>query len=379
MNLKKPNKISDEEFLAITREKYQRAVKNATPMFAWYSLTEDCNLHCRYCFADAHLCIKRTKPKGELDTNQVFTVLNNVARAGTVAIQFAGGEPFLRNDLVEIVEHAVKNNIYAAVNTNGTLVKPDTVKRLKRAGLSQVKVSIDGLKKNHDWNRGKGNFDKAVNALKLFRDSGIPSVYLIMTLSNVNYDDLEPLLDLTEQLGVRFVMVEFLPVGHSEGLIKWGLNKEQRRNAQRLLLKHQKKRGMDDIQFENRYIVSEQENTKRLLADSGLEECDFYNFGVGCITGIYSYMITAHGKVATGCLIQQEVNNSDLLKRSLTDIWNEGDLFKKLRDREKLQGKCGKCIYRYVCGGCRRSAFIQTGDFMGPDPNCWVEGCVLNS
>jgi radical SAM protein with 4Fe4S-binding SPASM domain len=173
-------------------------------------------------------------------------------------------------------------------------------------------------------------------------------------------------------------MVEFLPVGHSEGLIKWGLSKEQRRKAQRLLLKYQKERGMDDIQFENRYIVSEQENTKILLANPH-SDCDFYNFGVGCISGIYSYMITAQGRVATGCLIQEEVGNSNLLKRSLRDIWNEGKLFQKLRNRENLKGKCGQCVYRYVCGGCRRSAFIQTGDFMGPDPNCWVEESTLSS
>ncbi len=378
MKFKGPDNISNEEFLAITKLKYQRAIKNAIPLFAWFSLTEDCNLHCRYCFADAHFCIKRTEPKDELETDQVFAILDNVARAGTVAIQFAGGEPSLRRDLVEIVEHAVNKNIFVALNTNGTLINADIVRRLAKAGLSQVKVSVDGLKKNHDWNRGKGSFDKAINALKLFRDNGINSVYLIMTLSNVNYDDLEPLIELTAELGIRFIMVEFLPVGHSEGLIKWGLNKEQRSKAQRLLLKYQKERGMDDIQFENRYIVSEQENTKILLANPN-SDCDFYNFGVGCISGIYSYMITAQGRVATGCLIQEEVGNSNLLKRSLRDIWNEGKLFQKLRNREKLKGKCGQCVYRYVCGGCRRSAFIQTGDFMGPDPNCWVEESTLSS
>ena len=377
MRGQEPVVISDEDFVTITREKYYRAVESAKPLAAWFSLTEDCNLHCRYCFTDARLRVKKpTNGKKELSTKQIFAILDNVSEAGTVAIQFAGGEPLLREDLVEIISYAVKKNIYTALNTNGTLIREDIVRKLALVGLSQVKVSIDGLRENHDWNRGKGVFDKAVDALNLFRDYKIPAVYLIMTLSSVNYGDLVPLLDMTKELGVRFIMVEFLPVGHSLGKHKWELSKDQRREAQRLLWDRQKKRGLSNIQYENRYIVSEQEETKRLLADP-YSQGDFNNFGVGCISGIYSYMITAKGRVATGCLIQHEVANGDLLKRSLKDIWSDGDLFRKLRDREKLKGRCGKCTYRYVCGGCRRSAYIHTGDLMGPDPNCWVEGCTL--
>lgn len=376
MGITKIGGIGRKNFLDITKNKYYRAVSQAKPMFAWFSLTEDCNLACRFCFADAQLCSKKNKsaqkkPDKNLSTEQIFKILDNVSKAGTTAIQFAGGEPLLRPDLTDIVSYAAKKNIYVALNTNGTLIDEQSVSSLIRAGLSQVKVSIDGLKTNHEWNRGKNTFDKAVNALRLFRNHGLGSVYLIMTLSSVNFDDLVPLLNLTKELRVQFIMVEFLPVGHSIGKHKWSLSTEQRREAQHILYEEQKKRGLDKIQFENRYIISEQELTKKMLADPE-RPSDFFNFGVGCISGIYSYMITSEGRVATGCLIHQEIENSNLLKRSLTKIWTEGELFKKLRNRENLQGKCGKCVYRYVCGGCRRSAFIQTGDFMQSDPNCWV-------
>ncbi len=369
--------IEEKNFLNITKKKYYRAVEQAKPMFAWFSLTEDCNLACRFCFANARLCSKKTESdrketSRELSTEQIFSILDNVSKAGTTAIQFAGGEPLLRPDLAEIIYCAVQNNIYTALNTNGALVDDRAASALSRAGLSQVKVSIDGLAKNHEWNRGHNTFNKAVNALRLFRDYGIGSVYLIMTLSSVNFDDLVPLLELTRELHVQFIMVEFLPVGHSTGKHKWGLSIDQRREAQRILWEEQQKRGLDNIQFENRYIVSEQELTKKMLADPD-RPSDFFNFGVGCISGIYSYMITAGGRVATGCLIQQEIEDSNLLEKSLTEIWKNGKLFQKLRNRENLKGKCGKCLYRYVCGGCRRSAFVQTGDFMQSDPNCWVK------
>ena len=382
MVIKKISSIEKKNFLNITKNKYYHAVEHAQPMFAWFSLTEDCNLACRFCFTDARLCSKKNesakkKLNKDLTTEQIFQILDNVSKAGTTAIQFAGGEPLLRPDLADIISYAVQKNIYVALNTNGTLINDREASVLAGAGLSQVKVSIDGLKKNHEWNRGENTFDKAVNALRLFRSYGIGSVYLIMTLSSVNFDDLVPLLDLTKELQVQFIMVEFLPVGHSIGKHKWSLSIEQRREAQHILWEEQKKRGLDKIQFENRYIISEQELTKKMLADPD-RPSDFFNFGVGCISGIYSYMITAGGRVATGCLINQEVENSNLLKRSLTEIWTEGKLFKKLRNRENLKGTCGKCLYRYVCGGCRRSAFIQTGDFMQSDPNCWVKSEETN-
>jgi len=369
--------VSNERFLNITRKKYLQAVENAKPMFAWFSLTENCNINCRFCFTNARLCTKNSfSGRPELNTSQVCKIIDNVSNAGTQAIQFAGGEPLLRNDISDIVSHAVHNDIYVALNTNGILIDKHIATSLANAGLSQVKVSIDGLRENHDWNRGKGNYDKAIHALKLFRDHGVSSVFLIMTLSSINYDDLIPIVELTEDMGVRFIMVEFLPTGHSSGKHKWALSKEQLRNAQRYLWDMQKQRGLNSIQFENRYIVSEQELTKKLLADPDTS-CDFYNFGVGCISGIYSYMITSKGNVSTGCMIQHEIENSNLLTNRMEDIWKNSALFKKLRARENMEGKCGKCTYLYVCGGCRRSAFIQEGDFMESDPNCWVVNCTI--
>jgi radical SAM protein with 4Fe4S-binding SPASM domain len=92
---------------------------------------------------------------------------------------------------------------------------------------------------------------------------------------------------------------------------------------------------------------------------------------VGCISGIYSYVINARGRVAAGDIMTLECG--DLRKESLASIWKNAELFKLLRDRERLGGKCGRCKYRYICGGCRRRAYALTGELMGADPGCWVE------
>jgi len=369
--------VSSEEFQRITKEKYYRAVKEESkPLFAWFSLTEDCNLKCRYCFADAHFCqcdpeFERKRRKDPLTTKDVYSILDNVAEAGTVAIQFAGGEPTLRDDLVDIVGYArIMKNMYIALNTNGTLLNDKLIYQLASVGLAQVKVSVDGLEKSHDWNRGEGSFKKAINALKGFKAEGVPSVILIMTLSKINYNELPEMVALCKDMGFQFTMVEFLPIGHSDGKKDWVLTREQRKEMQRYLFDLQKKEGMDSIMFENRYIVSEQEKTKKLLVEP-CARCGFIDFGVGCISGIYNYMITASGKVATGDMLHLEIG--DLKTQSLSEIWENAEMLKRLRNRENLKGKCGKCTYKYVCGGCRRAAYIFTGDIMGPDPYCWVE------
>ena len=318
------NEILPAEFQNITREKFYRAIKEeAKPLLAWFSLTEDCNLRCRYCFADAHFCACNLEQASErkndpLSTEDVYAILDNVAEAGTIAIQFAGGEPTLRNDLADLIWYATEvKGMFIALNTNGTLLNDWSIERLAAAGLGQVKVSVDGLRESHDWNRGKGTFDKAINTLKGFKNAGVPSVILIMTLSKINYHELSEVIALCKDLKVQFTMVEYLPLGHSYGKKDWVLTKEQRKEMQRYLYTLQKKEGLNNIIFENRYIVSEQEDTKKLLVEP-CAHCGFFDFGVGCISGIYNYMITASGKVATGDMLHLEIG--DLKKQSLKEI-----------------------------------------------------------
>ena len=61
----------------------------------------------------------------------------------------------------------------------------------------------------------------------------------------------------------------------------------------------------------------------------------------------------------------------DLRKERLKDIWKNSELLNVIRNRENLKGRCGKCQYRYICGGCRRRAYAYTGDIMAADPGCW--------
>lgn len=354
--------LSPDSILSSTREKFQRALKEARPLFGWFSLTEECDLRCRYCFAGS------TRPmEGELPTREVLQVVDNIAEAGTEAIVFGGGEPTLRKDLVEIVAHASRR-MAVAINTNGQLLEPESVRRLARAGLSQLKVSVDGLQDLHDWNRGAGTFEKALNALKEARAAGIPRVILIATISQLNYPQLPEMVRLAMELGVDFSAVEFLPLGRGTSGQDWCLTPEQTRDMQRYLTEARRLHGAKRVIFENRYIIAEDQHAQRICADPQ-RPTGVFDFCVGCPNGIYQYCINAEGKVTAGDITTLEIG--DLRRERLGEIWRNSEVLHLLRDREQLKGKCGECEYRYICGGCRRRAYTYTGDLMAEDPGCW--------
>jgi len=371
--------ISDKEFLEITRDKFYRAVREeARPDLVWFSLNEACNLNCKYCFADARFLNQdpRSHIEDFLSTNDVFDILDNMVDAGTQQVMFAGGEPTLRKDLPQIVNYASKF-MNVAMNTNGYLLGKQLIYELADAGLTQIKVSVDGLKEHHDYNRGEGSYDKAMEAIENCRNSGIPTVILIMTLSALNYNDLPALLKKTMEMGVDFTLVEFLPIGKATEHREWCLSREQVREFQQLLVQAQKDYGWLRVAFENRYIVSQDRFCQEVCADPA-GPVGFADYCVGCISGIYSYIINARGRVAAGDILTLECG--DLRKERLKDIWQNADLFKLLRNRDALEGKCGRCKYKYVCGGCRRRAYALTGNLMAADPGCWVDpkDCLIS-
>lgn len=362
------DELSPQDFLNITREKFRKMVREAKPLMCWYSITEECDLHCKFCFADS------TQPwEDELTTQEIYALLDNIAEAGTQAIVFGGGEPTLREDLVEVMHYAARyKNMFVALNTHGQWLDRKYVRGLVNAGISQVKVSVDGLKESHDWNRGEGTFDKCIQALKNCVDAGIKSVIWIATISQMNYDEIPQMVKMAMDLGVDICMVQLFPGGRWKGKTDLMLTREQVRDWQRYMVEQQNIYGWTRIQFEDRYQICEDCSALKVAADP-YRIGDFTDTPAGCISGIWQYIINASGKVVIGDIVTPELEIGDLRQEKLSKIWRTSELANLLRDRDKLKGRCGRCELRFVCGGCRRMAYSLTGDIMAPDPQCWYK------
>ena len=351
-------------FIEITKQKYYDAVKNPKPLIAGFSITHACNLKCRLCGVAAG------KPvSGELTTKEAKAALDNLAEAGVMHLSFGGGEPLVRDDILELASYASRKIRSVGIVSNGLLIDRSLAWKISEAGIKQVMVSLDGDNAvTHDSNRGEGSFESALDALKHLKHVHL-SARISFTISQANFSQLSGMVDLAKDYGVSLNVQEFFAKGRAEGKEKLILTRKQRREMQRFLYKIQAEMGAGSIGFENRYIISEDEISKRICTNEGLGS-GFYDFCVGCFTGIYSFFVSPTGEVRL-CGRYGEGSLGNLKETALAEIWQNSEILKHIRNRENLTGRCGKCAYRYICGGCRRNAWHLQGDVYAEDPLCW--------
>jgi len=154
-------------------------------------------------------------------------------------------------------------------------------------------------------------------------------------------------------------MVQLFPGGRWKGKTDLMLTREQVRDWQRYMVEQQNVYGWTRIQFEDRYQICEDCYALKVAADPS-RIGDFTDTPAGCISGIWQYIINASGKVVIGDIVTPELEIGDLRKQKLSDIWHSSELANRLRDRDKLKGRCGRCELRFVCGGCRRMSYSES-------------------
>ncbi len=351
-------------FLEITKKKYYDAVRNPIPMIVGFSITQACNLNCKLCGVGA------AEPlEGELTTEEAKKVISNLAKSGVKHLSFGGGEPLVREDIVELAGYAANRINSVGIVSNGLVLDKSLALQIAKSGVKQVMVSLDGKDAaTHDKNRGDGSYARVIEAIKNLQDARVIA-RISFTISRANYHQLPELIELSGKYGVNLNVQEFFAKGRASGKESLILTRRERRDMQRLLYKTQAERGIGTIGFENRYIISEDKKGKKICTDTYLGS-SFYDFCVGCFAGIYSLFVSPLGEVRL-CGRYGEGELGNLKEISLSEIWKNSELLKKLRNRESLTGRCGKCTYRYICGGCRRNAYQIQQNVFAEDVLCW--------
>lgn len=157
-------------------------------------LTYRCNLQCPHCSV-----FERTA--NEMDTGSVIRLLTRLRQGGMTRIGITGGEPLLRQDVGEIIDHAAKIGLYVSIFTNGTLLK----ERFGEIGkASMVMTSLDGPPAIHNANRGEGSFEQTQEAIQHCVAHGMP-VLGSAVLTRKNIDCVDDILDEARRLGIRMI------------------------------------------------------------------------------------------------------------------------------------------------------------------------------
>ncbi len=346
------------------------------PFLIVWNLTNMCNLRCAHCYQRAD------KPTpDELTLEEKLRVIEMLDKAGVAAVALSGGEPTIHPDFLRVVNELARRGIYTAVATNGTrFANIDFLEKAVKAGLRYVEVSVDSARpEKHDRFRGvPGAWEKAVKALENTVKLGVSNA-MAVTITRLNMDEVEDIIDLAESIGVqRIIFFNFVPVGRGKENAWLDLSPEEREEILRTLYREHKRRKIEIASTAPQY-------SRVALQLSGGEEVAPTHFYVGndrivkalaefiggCGAGRIYAAIQPNGDVTPCVFLPITVGN--LRERDFREIWENTELFKKLRDREKLEGFCGKCPYKYICGGCRARAYAYYGDPLAPDP-----GCILN-
>lgn len=342
------------------------------PRNVYWEMTIACDLACKHCRANA---IAHRAPE-ELDTEQAKALIRGVSELGSMLIM-TGGDPMKRPDLFELIGFARSLHVPVGITPATTrLLTADVMRRFKEAGVAALGISIDGSSpETHDVFRGvPGTLQAAFDALSWARESGLP-VQVNTTVTRYSVGDLEALYHRLRDEAAppvkRWSLFFLVPTGRAEAealpspqqaedLFAWvhGVAKEAPFHVSTIEAPHYRRFWIEQRLAEGMTAEQIRGMGKRM------------GFGVRDGNGVI--FVSYKGEVyPAGFLPEPLLGN--VKDTALPEIYRGSPALARLRDMNALQGKCGRCEFRWICGGSRARAYGMTGNMMEADPACAYE------
>ncbi len=352
--------------------------KDKKPVVVW-NVGRRCNLRCVHCYSHS----RDIDYGGELTREDGVRLIDDLADFGAPVMLFSGGEPLMRPDIFELIQHAAARKMRAVVSTNGTLITPEVAGRLKEAGLSYVGISLDGLEPTNDRFRGvKGAFERALAGVRNCLSKGV-KVGLRFTMTRHNYRDVGGILDLIRAEGIpRVCFYHLVYSGRATKLVEEArMSHEETRATVDLIMDrarafHAEGKPVEVLTVDNHtdgpyvYLRLLKEDPKRAAEVLELLKMNGGNnsgIGIGCVSwdgAVHPDQFWRHYTVG------------NVKERPFSALWTDPaePLLSKLRDRKPhLKGRCAACKWLDVCNGnFRVRAEAVTGDVWAPEPDCYL-------
>jgi radical SAM protein with 4Fe4S-binding SPASM domain len=317
-------------------------------LFIGWEVTRKCQLRCKMCYSDSDF-----PQKNELTKEEVLGCFDQARDLGANLISLTGGEPFLRKDLAEILIKTINMGYDGVfIPSNGIITSESLHKFEEIRDSITLGISLDGSSaKLNNSIRIPGSYKEAIQSIKTAKRLGIPTI-ILMTITKTNFHDVPNMLNLAAELDVdQLALRRAIPSGR--GLKNYTMicpTPEQSYEAWRSTLDAQV-----DIKFYDPIanVCNRVENIQ---------------FG-GCTAGTSGFVILSDGDVVPCPELRIIIGN--IRNESIADIWYNSDILKKLRNRDNLVGQCGECIKKWICGGCRGSAYNLNNNYLSHDTLCW--------
>ena len=321
------------------------------PICLTWEITYACNLQCVHCLSSSG-----TRDPRELSTDQAKAVLDELRDLQVFYINIGGGEPMIRKDFFEILEHAEANDIGVKFSTNGTYITAENARRLAAMNYLDIQISLDGVDAaTNDAVRGKGSYATAIAAMNHLRDANFGQFKISVVVTRHNVDQLDAFKALADSYGAQLRITRLRPSGR--GADTWDElhpTQQQQRQIYDWLMKHGENVLTGDSFF---HLNAFGESLPGLnLCGAGRVVCLIDPIG-----DVYACPFVIHDQFKAGSLLSDG---------GFTKVWKESDLFLSLREPES-EGACSACGSYDACqGGCMAAKFFTGIPLDGPDPEC---------
>lgn len=349
------------------------------PFLVIWETTQACDLACKHCRAEA----QPNRHAGELSTDEAKKLLDDVRRFGPIIFVFSGGDALKRPDIVELTRHGHELGLRMAITPATTpLCSEERMRELHEAGMARLAVSLDGSNAavHDEFRQVQGSFDHGLRILRTAREIGM-STQVNTVVAKHNVDDFTVMAELLSELGIVFWEVFFLiPMGRARPEDVAGAEAFERVFNE---LYDLAKTVPFDIKAtaapHYSRVVLQRKVAERRAGERG-EASDVLTDGVehslldgiGRARGVNDgdgFLFVSHlGDIFPSGFLPKSAGN--LRTHDLVETYRNAPLFKSLRDRKQIKGKCSVCEYLPVCGGSRARAYAVTGDPLEAEPFC---------
>lgn len=363
------------------------------PFMVIWETTQACDMACRHCRAEAQ---PEHNPQALL-LSEGKILLDQIADFGMPRplVVLTGGDPFKRSDIFDLTQYGAQIGLPIALSPSGTpLLNPENLQRVKDSGCKAISLSLDGsCPEIHDAFRGvPGSFDWTVRGWKTAQSIGL-KLQINTTVTRHNLYDLPRIFALVRDLGAMTWSVFFLvPTGRglSEDEIS-PLDYEAVMNflydaSKYISLKttegHHFKRVVLQRSFLEAHDLPVQEymqlngTYERLMEGLRAETAQMQILPADRIRRTPMHVNAGDGFVFISLLGEVfpsgylPVSAGNVRQTHLKDIYHDSPLFRSLRNKQELKGRCGACEFNRVCGGSRSRAYAVTGDILAEEPFC---------
>ena len=329
------------------RDRFERGL--AAPICLTWELTYACNLACTHCLSSSG----RRDPR-ELTTSEATALIDEIADMQIFYINIGGGEPMIRRDFFQLMEHAVGRHVGVKFSTNGTRIDAAAARRLAAIDYLDIQVSIDGADaQTSDKVRGVGSYAAARRAMDNLKAANFGPFKISVVMTRESVEQLDAFEELALHYDAELRLTRLRPSGR--GVDVW--------------------EAMHPTLEQNRVLYHWLRARPNVLTGDSF----FHLSALGepleglnlCGAGRVVCLIDPVGNVyACPFVIHDEFLAGNIRDAGFDRVWRESELFRSLRE----PGSAGACVscgaYDACRGGCMAAKFFTGLELSDPDPEC---------